>query len=158
MLQVCRQTHQEAALLPYQTNNFVFADGCSLSTFVGSLVLAQANAIETITFNDTSVSFTRTSERLLQRKLKGLKRLIAFVRVDIWLYDSNDSTGHAGRVLRSLSSLSKGSVMLAPVTLSYDPPGPHAIPLTRNPLSNTFLREWTKALETELMRGAQQES
>ncbi|KAK5703762.1 hypothetical protein LTR97_002775 [Elasticomyces elasticus] len=75
----CRQIHQEAALLPYQLNNFMCPSMEWLGSFLQTLVPAQAHAIEDLTFSNTSTHHTQTFQKLAKTKLRGLKRLTCFV-------------------------------------------------------------------------------
>lgn len=92
LLLVCRQMHQEAALLPFRQSTFLFHSS-HVKRFLQRLVSAQAHAIEGLAvvmnilpsppreialeppaFSATAIKFYRT-------KLTGLKELTIFVQV-----------------------------------------------------------------------------
>ncbi|KAK5684904.1 hypothetical protein LTS10_002979 [Elasticomyces elasticus] len=81
IIQSCRQTHQETALLPYQNNKFVCLDFENLACFLRTLVLEQARAIETLTVHVRWPYATATVKNLLGRKLKGLRTLTCFLEM-----------------------------------------------------------------------------
>ncbi|KAK5134478.1 hypothetical protein LTR08_006395 [Meristemomyces frigidus] len=79
LLQVCRQIHQEAALLHYQENDFTFASFAHLSDFLRSLIPAQAKAIESIAVSDDGSYRNMHDSALYDKLLPNLKKLIVFV-------------------------------------------------------------------------------
>ena len=80
-LAVCRQIHQEAALLPYQRNTFSFDSLNSVAPFLQSLYSAQAHAIESISLAGSGGRITRTLQGLIRTKLKGLRSLTWFIEL-----------------------------------------------------------------------------
>ncbi|KAK3624342.1 hypothetical protein LTR56_021060 [Elasticomyces elasticus] len=79
-LQTCRQVHEEAALLPFQRNEF----SCALITlgpFLQSLFQSQARAIESVTLHCRHPYRTITLKKLVKAKLKALKALTYFVEM-----------------------------------------------------------------------------
>lgn len=104
ILEVCRQIHREAALLPFKHNTFSFGGLRTLEAFLKALVPAQAYAIEAMTIvlrgegteglenpYDTPYS-TVTFTNLLRSKMKGLKKLLSFVE-----FPENTYAGHFAR-------------------------------------------------------------
>ncbi|KAK5726027.1 beta transducin [Elasticomyces elasticus] len=81
IIQSCRQTHQETALLPYQNNKFVCLDLENLACFLQTLVLEQARAVETLTVHVRWPYATATFKNLLKRKLKGVRTLTCFLEM-----------------------------------------------------------------------------
>ncbi|KAK4542691.1 hypothetical protein LTR36_006263, partial [Oleoguttula mirabilis] len=78
ILQVSREIHQEAALLPYLDNTFAFASLQTLMSFLKKLVPAQARAIRTITLVDPEGVLPGLPQ-LVHSRLTGLKRLTCFI-------------------------------------------------------------------------------
>lgn len=82
LLQVCRQIHAEAALLPYENNTFVFDGIIELEAFVEFLNPAQVAAVQHISYEYHEFHSDQNFEQRLQAKLTSLKSLILFVNMD----------------------------------------------------------------------------
>ncbi|KAK5128789.1 hypothetical protein LTR85_000122 [Meristemomyces frigidus] len=80
VLQVCREIHQEAALLPYHANTFVFATLRTLMSFLKKLIPAQARAVRRIALVNPCDALPGLAE-LVRNKLTGLERLTCFVEM-----------------------------------------------------------------------------
>ncbi|KAK3614087.1 hypothetical protein LTR22_027897 [Elasticomyces elasticus] len=78
VLSVCRQIHQEAALLPYQENTFVVAIS-ALRDFLSSLMPAQSNAITSLVLytegTDHPYKEHRVSTETFNRRLSSLQEI-----------------------------------------------------------------------------------
>ncbi|KAK5741470.1 hypothetical protein LTR17_003905 [Elasticomyces elasticus] len=81
VLRTCRQIHQEAALLPFQLNEFSFSQLENLAPFLQSLFQAQARAIESLILQIYRPYHTITLKNLIKSKLRGLKELTCFVEI-----------------------------------------------------------------------------
>jgi len=91
LLLACRQIHQEAALLPFATNNFVFQSYSALRIFLRRLVTGQARQIASISILLDMITSLRKKRlnlsshdplrTLIQSKLTGLRQIV-FVGID----------------------------------------------------------------------------
>ncbi|KAK5715760.1 hypothetical protein LTR17_016670 [Elasticomyces elasticus] len=153
VLQVCRQIHQEAALLPYQLNNFMCAGTEWLGPFLQTLVPAQAYAIENLTFSNISTHNTLTFQRLVKAKLRGLKHLTCFAEFSHHrLYQCvPEDTNNSDPITRSLLQLKSPTLVTAsvlPYTDGDDYPWFGSAPA---PIARESMRTWAGAVETALL-------
>ncbi|KAK4899744.1 Severe Depolymerization of Actin [Elasticomyces elasticus] len=83
LLQVCRQIHQEAALLPFTGNRFIFHSGGEMVDFMHSiLILPQARAIRSVTLVAGTGGFhANRVHRVLESKVRGLENLTIFLEM-----------------------------------------------------------------------------
>lgn len=81
-LKVCRQIHQEAALLPYQENSFAFLRLIDVESFVKALIPTQARAIRDVVLWPHAPYTKSGFTTLVTKKLQGLRRLTSFVYCD----------------------------------------------------------------------------
>ncbi|KAK3678722.1 hypothetical protein LTR78_001175 [Recurvomyces mirabilis] len=80
ILQVCRQIHEEAALLPFHGNIFAAASLTSLASFAQHLLMEQARAIVEIVIytHETYDPNTKTMAKTLVTRLRGVEKLTIF--------------------------------------------------------------------------------
>lgn len=77
LLGTCAQIHSEAALLPFQTNTFIFDSKISFHTFCKKLVAVQLQAVTTISLE--AEVFYRFEEKLATvRDMTALQRVTIF--------------------------------------------------------------------------------
>ncbi|KAK5128739.1 hypothetical protein LTR85_000072 [Meristemomyces frigidus] len=93
VLRVCRQTHAEAAFLPYQSNVFSFCAEDSLTTLLKTLVPAQARAIRSIVLCG-HIHRRQNRTKLISNKLGGLRKLTYFVEFQSWSSGSRFRYAH----------------------------------------------------------------
>ncbi|KAK5740935.1 hypothetical protein LTR17_004289 [Elasticomyces elasticus] len=85
-LQVCRQIHQEAALIPFTSNHFIFGSGGSLLNFTRLILLTQARALRHITLVARSSGFENAhTHGILASKMRGIEKLTIFL--EMWFGD-----------------------------------------------------------------------
>ncbi|KAK3612709.1 hypothetical protein LTR22_028502, partial [Elasticomyces elasticus] len=116
VLSVCRQIHQEAALLPYQENTFVVAIS-ALRDFLFSLMPAQSNAITSLVLyteeNDHPYEGHPVSTETFNRRLSSLQEIyvLAYLNdygygpglVDMWRRQFREYISLTPRLTLSLS-------------------------------------------------------
>lgn len=161
VLQVCRQIHQEAALLPYQDNTFSTWDPDSLTMFLKVLLPAQARAIRSIVLNvcaddhDDSKAFAT----LLQNNLHGLQQLSVFAPFwNTWhthlFYEVKAAGGESGvaGALLAFERLPIQSAIIAAYNKQeehYQPP--RYAPAPRSSfIAKSDLSEWAAEMEKRL--------
>ncbi|KAK5726816.1 hypothetical protein LTR15_002705 [Elasticomyces elasticus] len=82
LLQVCRQIHQEAALIPFTSNHFIFGSAWGLVDFTRLILLNQARAIQNVTLVAGTASFHADRvHRVLESKVRGLENLTIFLEM-----------------------------------------------------------------------------
>ncbi|KAK4949490.1 hypothetical protein LTR10_012108 [Elasticomyces elasticus] len=83
LLQVCQQIHQEAALLPFTGNRFIFHSGGEMVDFMHSiLIMPQARAIRSVTLVAGTGDFhAKRVHRVLESKVRGLENLTIFLEM-----------------------------------------------------------------------------
>lgn len=82
LLRTCRQVHNEAALLPFQTNTFSFLTSTGMNVFLKTLMAVQRRAIVSMVFG----SIFLHSARKQVKELVGLKELILFAELPEYLW------------------------------------------------------------------------
>lgn len=82
LLRVCRQTHQETALLPFSLNTFVVTPIRDLADFLSALTMSQKNAIEALTLLCRCHFFHPTLPARWTSRLDGLRSLT--ITVEAW--------------------------------------------------------------------------
>ncbi|KAK4892266.1 hypothetical protein LTR27_009275 [Elasticomyces elasticus] len=156
VLRTCRQIHQEAALLPYQLNNFMCPSTERLSPFLQTLVPAQAHAIENLTLSDTSTHNTLSFQKLAKTKLRGLKQLSCFVDFSYYclVRFSRTEPGKIDSITLSLLQF-KSPALVTVSVLPYqngdirswrDSSGASPTPITRE-----SMRTWALGVEAALL-------
>ncbi|KAK5684859.1 hypothetical protein LTS10_002934 [Elasticomyces elasticus] len=82
LLKVCRQIHQEAALLPFAENHFSFATTTAFDDFIRHILLSQARTLQHISLVvDPSTFNLHPARQLLKSKLQGLKHLKIYLEL-----------------------------------------------------------------------------
>ncbi|KAK5726818.1 hypothetical protein LTR15_002708 [Elasticomyces elasticus] len=86
LLRVCRQVHQEAALLPYQENNFVMERGfLTLSRFLMALMPVQSQALYSLEIVVDYPTYGEPDDQLksayIRARLPKLRSLIVLVQL-----------------------------------------------------------------------------
>ncbi|KAK5684980.1 hypothetical protein LTS10_003055 [Elasticomyces elasticus] len=82
LLQVCRQLHREAALVPFTSNHFVFRSGRSLENFVRSILLPQARAVRHATLVcGTDLLHKAGTRTMLANRVWGLQELTVYLEL-----------------------------------------------------------------------------
>ncbi|KAK5738468.1 hypothetical protein LTR17_005996 [Elasticomyces elasticus] len=82
LLQVSRQIHQEAALLPFAENHFSFATTAAFDDFIQHILLSQARTLQHISLVVDPPTFNlHPARQLLKSKLQGLKHLKIYVEL-----------------------------------------------------------------------------
>ncbi|KAK5741472.1 hypothetical protein LTR17_003907 [Elasticomyces elasticus] len=144
---------QEAALLPYQLNNFMCPSTDWLGSFLQTLVPAQAHAIENLTLSDTSTHNTLSFQKLAKTKLKGLKHLTCFVDFSYfslfhWMPTENDKIDPITRSLLRFKSPTLATVSVLPYKngniRSWRDSGV-------DPLTREIMRTWALGVEAALL-------
>ncbi|KAK3627133.1 hypothetical protein LTR56_012560 [Elasticomyces elasticus] len=87
LLRVCRQVHQEAALLPYQENNFVMERGfLTLSSFLMALMPVQSQALHNLEIVVDYPTYGEPDDQLksayIRARLPKLRSLVVLVQVN----------------------------------------------------------------------------
>ncbi|KAF7189140.1 hypothetical protein HII31_09562 [Pseudocercospora fuligena] len=143
-LRVCRQIHQEAALMPFQDNTFIFDDIIDLEGFVEFQIPAQVAAIQHISLDCRSFESDEAFEKRLQKKLGKLKNFIVF-RAS-WLSDlpatvdiDHDATGSLLR-FRRINIEKATFVAYNPASQAWSDERRHEA------------LEWSRFMETALMK------
>ncbi|EMC93098.1 hypothetical protein BAUCODRAFT_273785 [Baudoinia panamericana UAMH 10762] len=95
ILASCHQIHWEAALLAYETSTFSLDHIVSLAPFLQALIPAQAYAIKSIVITNGFLYHTptKTLQKVIKTKLRGLKQFTCFVRY----YGGVGGQGSSGR-------------------------------------------------------------
>ncbi|KAK3072504.1 hypothetical protein LTR53_006686 [Teratosphaeriaceae sp. CCFEE 6253] len=77
VLQVCRQIHQDAALLPFLGNEFTFDGAGALLRFTRHILLPQSRSLRRVTLvlRNTDPAHLRNVHRLMGSKLQGVRDL-----------------------------------------------------------------------------------
>lgn len=125
-LLVCRQIHQEAALLPFTANIFVFIDPSDLGRFMRKLVVGQSRYITAVTLlarhnyyqGDDDPPRQDTLRRLFTVKLTGLKQLV-FVAEFMHLRDKWQKQTCAAVMARVFGCLRLQRVVVAMAAFYY---------------------------------------
>ncbi|KAK5765418.1 hypothetical protein LTS12_004431 [Elasticomyces elasticus] len=153
VLRTCRQIHQEAALLPYQLNNFMCPGTEWLGPFLQTLVPAQAYAIENLTFSNISTHNTLTFQNLVKVKLKGLKHLTCFVE-----FSHNrqyqcvpGDTDKSDSITLSLLQLKSPTLVTASAVPYKNDDDDHWWGSDPPPITRESMRTWAGAVETALL-------
>ncbi|KAK5684984.1 hypothetical protein LTS10_003059 [Elasticomyces elasticus] len=86
LLRVCRQVHQEAALLPYQENNFVMERGfLTLSRFLMALMPVQSQALHSLEIVVDYPTYGEPDDQLksayIRARLPKLRSLVVLVQL-----------------------------------------------------------------------------
>ncbi|KAK3648713.1 hypothetical protein LTR56_000986 [Elasticomyces elasticus] len=86
LLRVCRQVHQEAALLPYQENNFVMERGfLTLSRFLMALMPVQSQALHSLEIVVEYPTYGEPDDQLksayIRARLPKLRSLVVLVQL-----------------------------------------------------------------------------
>ncbi|KAK3651651.1 hypothetical protein LTR56_005459 [Elasticomyces elasticus] len=82
LLEICRQVHQEAALLPFAENHFSFATTAAFDDFIRLVLLHQARTLQHISLVVDPPTFNlHPARQLLKSKLQGLKHLKIYVEL-----------------------------------------------------------------------------
>ncbi|KAK5711999.1 hypothetical protein LTR17_018138 [Elasticomyces elasticus] len=86
LLRVCRQVHQEAALLPYQENNFVMERGfLTLSRFLMALMPVQSQALHSLEIVVDHPTYGEPDDQLksayIRARLPKLRSLVVLVQL-----------------------------------------------------------------------------
>ena len=114
LLRTCRQVHNEAALLPFQTNTFSFLTISGMNTFLKALVAVQRRAIVSMAFG---TMFLHTAHKQL-KKLVGLKELILFAEMSHYYWDKPaDLSETRQQVMRAVSVFEPLSLTSATVCI-----------------------------------------
>ncbi|KAK5134477.1 hypothetical protein LTR08_006394 [Meristemomyces frigidus] len=83
MLRVCRQVHQEAALLPFQENDFVFFSFGDLKCCIEKLLPAQSKALHSITLLEDASFFrgARDETALFDEAIPNVTKVVVFASI-----------------------------------------------------------------------------
>ncbi|KAK4556800.1 hypothetical protein LTR86_006371 [Recurvomyces mirabilis] len=150
ILQVCRQIHEEAALLPFRGNIFAAASLTSLATFAQHLLMEQARAIiEIVVYtHDTPDPSTKTMAKTLITRLRGVERLTVFKPAPFRYAYSHSRGADMIKEQQHLSNCLK-SIQIADVAVvAYDVDyREHGV--GEWGLSMVELREWEAGVEIE---------
>lgn len=169
VLQVCRQIHKEAALLPYKENTFAFQTMRDMEPFLKALFPAQAHAISRMVVDTTFAYFlttnahaTKTYARLMQTRLRGLSDLA--VIFNGYEFDDKNFALHLGRdrlrdweaALMQFATSPLSTVVIA----FHDNFSLHPAPAFGDPSSPSYniAREWMKKMEQKLVAGKEDSS
>lgn len=163
ILQVCREIHAEAALIPFQDNTFSFSEMGAVEPFLREIVPAQARAIQAITLVSGYDDGTDNS-KLIENKLMGLKRLTCFVEF-----------GFAGWSLITLGRVNMRQECTATLAPFYNTPAQDAtvaayrvkysgknarminiIVARQGPLNHDMKSIWAAEMETELRKSVEE--
>lgn len=88
LLQTCSQIHSEAALLPFQTNKYLFRSQTAFYAFDKILMPVQKRAIAALSFEGEGLrgpGSSRYAELTVIKNFTGLKKLIVF-NIEAWPY------------------------------------------------------------------------
>ncbi|KAK3654420.1 hypothetical protein LTR56_004050 [Elasticomyces elasticus] len=150
---VMHSIYQEAALLPYQLNNFMCPGTEWLGPFLQTLVPAQAYAIENLTFSNISTHNTLTFQNLVKVKLKGLKHLTCFVE-----FSHNrqyqcvpGDTDKSDSITLSLLQLKSPTLVTASAVPYKNDDDDHWWGSDPPPITRESMRTWAGAVETALL-------
>ncbi|KAI7208384.1 hypothetical protein KC333_g9159 [Hortaea werneckii] len=127
VLRVCRQIHDEAALLPFVANFFSFARFTSLSRFLDRLLPAQAHAIQRLAWlehSNWSSHWDHAAGMALRRRVPSLSQVVVFVEfrqasVELFLRSGHTRGVRAADLSEFLGGLAGGSLAKASVAPLY---------------------------------------
>ena len=89
LLLTCRQIHEEAALIPFANNTFELPYGAAQC--LSALLTAQAQAIQSVVLVfDHGDTAKATNAMILERKLRGLKRLFGIREMGLRRSETSD--------------------------------------------------------------------
>ncbi|KAI7326578.1 hypothetical protein KC315_g7519 [Hortaea werneckii] len=131
VLRVCRQIHDEAALLPFVANFFSFARFTSLSRFLDRLLPAQAHAIQRLAWlehSNWSSHWNHAAGTALRRRVPSLLQVVVFVEfrqasVELFLRNGHTRGVRAADLSEFLRGLAGGSLAKANVAPLYPSSG-----------------------------------
>ncbi|RMZ23288.1 hypothetical protein D0859_12669 [Hortaea werneckii] len=123
VLRVCRQVHDEAALLPFVANFFSFARFTSLSRFIDRLLPAQAHAIQRLAWlehSNWSSHWSHAAGTALHRRIPSLSQVVVFVEfrqasIELFLRNGHTRGVRAADLSEFLRGLAGGSLAKANV-------------------------------------------
>ncbi|RMY83760.1 hypothetical protein D0861_07276 [Hortaea werneckii] len=123
VLRVCRQIHDEAALLPFVVNFFSFARFTSLSRFLDRLLPAQVHAIQRLAWlehSNWSSHWSHAAGIALRRRIPSLSQVVVFVEfrqasVELFLRNGYTRGVRAADLSEFLRGLAGGSLAKANV-------------------------------------------
>lgn len=151
LTRVCRQIHQEAALLPFADNEFSFSSMIALETFLKAIVPSQARALQTILvvlgdFSDRGGGAQLT--RFFNGRLHSLHNLIILLEVHTpWhsldFVNVADSKARRSHLILQFSHLPLDSVSVVTYMTRYEPF------YGRVPVEG--VRSWEERIEQQLM-------
>ncbi|GAB1741814.1 hypothetical protein NU219Hw_g7221t1 [Hortaea werneckii] len=118
VLRVCRQIHDEAALLPFVANFFSFARFTSLSRFLDRLLPAQAHAIQQLAWlehSNWSSHWHHAAGLALRRRVPSLSQVVVFVEfrqasVELFLRNGHTRGVRSADLSEFLRGLACGSL------------------------------------------------
>jgi hypothetical protein len=115
VLQVCRQIHHEAALLPFATNLFSFPSFPAFEGFIGTLLLEQAKVLRdvviTSSFGFSNYTPLRKSTMIsIPAKSKGLQNLTVLYEIDEPAHSKDTTLTHLMNPLRAFSGVVQSKV------------------------------------------------
>lgn len=128
VLRVCRQIHDEAALIPFVANFFSFARFTSLSRFLDRLLPAQAHAIQRLAWlehSNWSSHWNHAAGMALRRRVPSLSQVVVFVEfwqasVELFLRNGHTRGVRAADLSEFLRGLAGGSLAKANVAPLYN--------------------------------------
>ncbi|RMY68018.1 hypothetical protein D0863_07392 [Hortaea werneckii] len=157
VLRVCRQIHDEAALIPFIANFFSFARFTSLSRFLDRLVPAQAHAIERLAWlehSNWSSHWNHAAGVALRRRLPSLSQGVVFVEfrqasIELFLRNGHTRGVRAADLSDFLRGLAGGCLAKANVAPLY-----HSSSLKNRDQFKGRVWQWAINEELYMMRGA----
>ena len=128
VLRVCRQIHEEAALIPFIANFFSFARFTSLSRFLDRVAPAQAHAIQRLAWlehSNWSSHWNHAAGVALRRRLPSLSQVVVFVEfrqasVELFLRNGHTRGVRAADLSEFLRGLAGGSLAKGNVAPLYN--------------------------------------
>ncbi|KAI7482380.1 hypothetical protein KC351_g5783 [Hortaea werneckii] len=157
ILRVCRQIHDEAALIPFIANFFSFARFTSLSRFLDRLVPAQAHAIQRLAWlehSNWSSHWSQTAGTALRRRVPSLSQVVVFVEfrqasIELFLRNGHTRGVRAADLSEFLQGLAGGFLAKADVAPLY-----HSSRLKNRDQFKGRVWHWAIDEERHMIRGA----